>query len=165
MPVIDVLPLIDLTPQEPEPEVVVLPPLEPELVEIEEAPAVVARTITTQVAKPSDVADVDDVELALAIRERLGSDPRIANFGEQWLMEDRVPRFSRGDLRRLREYMQAMVDSHENVVDHLESRVDRNGAGGAYSGDAVGDNNAPARERGTTGAAAARSAAPLRWCS
>jgi hypothetical protein len=73
---------------------------------IEEAPAAVARTITTQAAKPTEVTEVDDVNLAVALRERLGTDPRVANFGEQWLMEDRVPRFSRGDLRRLRDYMQ-----------------------------------------------------------
>jgi hypothetical protein len=73
---------------------------------IEEAPAAVSRTITTQVAKPTEVTEVDDVNLAVALRERLGTDPRVANFGEQWLMEDRVPRFSRGDLRRLRDYMQ-----------------------------------------------------------
>jgi hypothetical protein len=72
----------------------------------EEAPAAVARTITTQAIKPTEVTEVDDVNLAVALRERLGADPRVANFGEQWLMEDRVPRFSRGDLRRLRDYMQ-----------------------------------------------------------
>lgn len=85
--------------------------LEPVVVETEpeavvEAPAAAARTITTQAAKPTDMANVDDVNLAVAIRERLGADPRVAHFGEQWLMEDRVPRFSRGDLRRLRDYMQ-----------------------------------------------------------
>jgi len=73
---------------------------------IDQAPAVVARTITTQAVKPTEVTEVDDVNLAVALRERLGADPRVANFGEQWLMEDRVPRFSRGDLRRLRDYMQ-----------------------------------------------------------
>lgn len=73
---------------------------------VEEVPVVVARTITTQVVKPTDITDVDDINLALAIRDRLGADPRVATFGEQWLMEDKVPRFSRGDLRRLREYMQ-----------------------------------------------------------
>ena len=72
----------------------------------EEAPAAVARTITTQAIKPTDVTEVDDVNLAVALKERLGADPRVASFGEQWLMEDRVPRFSRGDLRRLRDYMQ-----------------------------------------------------------
>jgi hypothetical protein len=73
---------------------------------VEQAPAPVARTVTTQAAKPTDVTEVDDVNLAVALRERLGADPRVAKFGEQWLMEDRVPRFSRGDLRRLRDYMQ-----------------------------------------------------------
>jgi hypothetical protein len=84
-----------------------LPEAQPSIVEerLEEAPAV-ARTITTQAAKPTDVTEVDDVNLAVALKERLGTDPRVANFGEQWLMEDRVPRFSRGDLRRLRDYMQ-----------------------------------------------------------
>jgi hypothetical protein len=86
----------------------VTPEAQPPVVEerIEEAPAVVARTITTQAAKSTDITEVDDINLAIALRERLGADPRVANFGEQWLMEDRVPRFSRGDLRRLRDYMQ-----------------------------------------------------------
>ena len=84
------------------------PEAQPPVVEerAEEAPATAARTITTQAAKPTEVTEVDDVNLAVALRERLGTDPRVANFGEQWLMEDRVPRFSRGDLRRLRDYMQ-----------------------------------------------------------
>jgi hypothetical protein len=84
------------------------PEAQPPVVEerVEEAPATVARTISTQATKPTEVTEVDDVNLAVALRERLGTDPRVANFGEQWLMEDRVPRFSRGDLRRLRDYMQ-----------------------------------------------------------
>lgn len=103
-PAIDVLAEIDLAVpgMPPEPQPVVAAEVEAEA----EAPQVVARTITTQVVKPTDVTDVDDVNLAAALRDRLGTDPRVANFGEQWLMEDRVPRFSRGDLRRLREYMQ-----------------------------------------------------------
>ncbi len=65
-----------------------------------------ARTITLPVVAPTDVSDVDDLDLAAAIRIRLQGDPRIANFGEQWMMEDRVPRFSRGDLRRMKDYLQ-----------------------------------------------------------
>lgn len=104
LPEVDVLDAIDVQPVEEtlEPVEVVA---EAEVVE-EEAPPVVAHTITTQAAAPTDVTGVDDVNLAAALRERLGSDPRVASFGEQWLMEDRVPRFSRGDLRRLRDYMQ-----------------------------------------------------------
>ncbi|HET8522148.1 MAG TPA: hypothetical protein VFL82_02880 [Thermomicrobiales bacterium] len=82
-----------------EPEVV-----EAEPVEVEE-PAV-SRTITVPAAPATDVQGVDDVELAAAIANRLGNDPRVANFGDQWMLEDHVPRFSRGDLRRLKEYIQ-----------------------------------------------------------
>jgi hypothetical protein len=78
--------------------------LEVEAPPVVEAPA--ARTITTQVSRATDVSNVDDLELARALRDRLGADPRVATFGEQWLMEDRVPRFSRGDLRRMKEYLQ-----------------------------------------------------------
>jgi hypothetical protein len=99
------LPLAAIEPAVEEAVAVVEPEPEPEQrVDVPAAPA--ARTITTHVATPTDVTDVDDRNLAIAIRERLGADPRVANFGEQWLMEDRVPRFSRGDLRRLRDYMQ-----------------------------------------------------------
>ena len=103
--IVDVLAdLDDLQVDEP----AVMPEIQTQVDEevIEQAPAVVARTITTQAAKPTEVTEVDDINLAVALRERLAADPRVANFGEQWLMEDRVPRFSRGDLRRLRDYMQ-----------------------------------------------------------
>ncbi|MCC6705066.1 MAG: hypothetical protein IT334_09320 [Thermomicrobiales bacterium] len=64
------------------------------------------RTITVAVAPATDVSGVDDVELADAIRERLGADVRVASFGDQWMLEDRVTRLSRGELRRLKEYIQ-----------------------------------------------------------
>jgi hypothetical protein len=105
-PIVDVLAEIDLAAPELEVEPETTLPAIPEVEREVEAPAIVARTITTQIVKPTDVTDVDDINLAAALRDRLGADPRVANFGEQWLMEDRVPRFSRGDLRRLREYMQ-----------------------------------------------------------
>jgi hypothetical protein len=89
-----------------EPDVIVE---EPEIIEVEpvevEEPAV-SRTITVPAAPATDVQGVDDVELAVAIADRLGNDPRVANFGDQWMLEDHVPRFSRGDLRRLKEYIQ-----------------------------------------------------------
>lgn len=80
------------TQPEPEPEVIV-----------EVAPA---RTITVPATMPTDVGQIEDVDLAEAITVRLRADLRVANFGEQWMTEDRVPRFSRGDLRRLKEYIQ-----------------------------------------------------------
>ena len=114
-PVVDVLmgmqlgvqeaaPVVEPARAEVDAEEVLEPAVVPEAKDV--APATHARTITTQVSAPTDMTDVDDLKLATAIRERLSGDPRVANFGEQWLMEDRTPRFSRGDLRRLREYMQ-----------------------------------------------------------
>jgi hypothetical protein len=101
---LDVLPVV----AEPEPEIVeAAAPEAPEVVE--EAPPVEvapARTITVPVAPARDVTSVDDVELAGAIADRLRADSRIANFGDQWMLEDQVPRFSRGDLRRLKDYIQ-----------------------------------------------------------
>ena len=103
-PVVDVLAAIELT-QPPiqieEPAEVVSRP-EP----VEEPIQVAAPVAPTAVPAATDVSRADDSHLAEAIRDRLGSDPRVAYFGDQWLMEDRVPRFSRGDSRRLREYMQ-----------------------------------------------------------
>lgn len=112
-PFVDVLAGLQAT-EEPEPqpaEVATVPVEEPK---VEEVPVVVARTITTHIARPTDVTGVDDLNLAVALRERLENDPRLANFGEQWLMEERVPRFSRGDLRRLRDYMQ---EKEQPVID------------------------------------------------
>jgi len=80
---------------------------EPELeaipTEIEEPAARVVRVPATPAAT---YTDVDDLALARAIAEKLHADARIANFGHHWMLEDRVPRFSRGDLRRMREYIQ-----------------------------------------------------------
>lgn len=71
--------------------------------EPEVAPARVIRAPSGPITKFNDV---DDIELATTIADRLRLDPRVANFGDQWMLEERVPRFSRGDLRRVREYIQ-----------------------------------------------------------
>lgn len=101
---------LPVEPATPEPVVVETAPQEVVAAEVEEeAPPVEvapARTITVPSTPASDVAGVDDVELAAVIADRLRADSRIANFGDQWLLEDQVPRFSRGDLRRLKDYIQ-----------------------------------------------------------
>ena len=86
---------------EPEPEI-------EELVEelLEVAPVEAPRTITVAATPATDVSGVDDIELATAISERLGADIRVANFGDQWMLEERVHRVSRGDLRRMKDYIQ-----------------------------------------------------------
>ena len=98
-----------------EPDVIaplsVLEAVAPELVEppieapvIEETP--VARTITVPPVGAQSFATVDDIRLATAVGERLRLDPRVANFGEDWMLEERVPRLGRNDLRRLKDYLQ-----------------------------------------------------------
>ena len=54
----------------------------------------------------SSLADQDDDAIAQAIRVTLPNDVHVAHFGDQWMAEDRVPRLSRGDLRRLKEYIE-----------------------------------------------------------
>jgi hypothetical protein len=79
-----------------------------------EAPA--PRTITVQTTPSTDVSGVDDLELAATIADRLRADPRVVEFGEMWMLEDRVPRFSRGDLRRMKEYI---VEQEQPLTDDM----------------------------------------------
>lgn len=101
---------IEETEQPDEPTVAVVEP-EPEIEEFVEelvdvAPVEAPRTITVAATPATDVSGVDDLELAAAISERLGADIRVANFGDQWMLEERVHRVSRGDLRRMKDYIQ-----------------------------------------------------------
>src|SRR5262249_35816374 len=64
----------------------------------------------------------------------LRSDPRVANFGDQWMLEERVPRFSRGDLRRLREYLQ---EQEQPLTDEVLALDVLNGRPGAPDYDAL----------------------------
>ena len=46
-----------------------------------------------------------DADLEAALIERLGADGQVAMFDGQWMLEDRVPRFSKGELRKLKDYI------------------------------------------------------------
>jgi hypothetical protein len=84
-----------------------LPPAtvdEEEQAALEPVPA--ARTITVQPLQVTPLDEIDDVDVARAINERLPLDTRVATFADQWMLEDRVHRFGRNDLRRIREYIQ-----------------------------------------------------------
>jgi hypothetical protein len=70
------------------------------------ATSVPARIVPPRVVGTTDVTGVGEPELADLLATRLRGDSRIANFGDQWMIEERVPRFSRGDLRRIKEYLQ-----------------------------------------------------------
>lgn len=81
---------------EPVVEVVVTP--EPE-VEVTPEPVV-------QTSAPSQIEGLDDAAVAEAIATSLADDIHVAHFAGQWMAEDRVPRLSRGDLRRIKEYIE-----------------------------------------------------------
>lgn len=101
--------------------------VEPEPVDVEEP--VTSRVVKIPAAPAvAPLSDVDDRALANAISDRLRVDPRIANFGDQWMLEDRVPRFSRGDLRRLREYIQEQEQPLTDEVLVLDVLNGRQGA-------------------------------------
>lgn len=101
-----------VVPPEPEPAEVAVPEVAPEAVEeyaaeaeiepAEEIPAepepVVAGTVT-------NLTEVEPEVLREALIAQLRLDPTVAGFGEQWFVEDKVPRLSRGELRRIREYI------------------------------------------------------------
>lgn len=60
-----------------------------------------------------DLTGVTDDQLATALNAQLGNDPHVAHFADQWMTEDRVPRLSRGDLRRIKDY----IDEQERPLD------------------------------------------------
>ena len=103
-----------------QPESVVEP--EPETVSTAEESAV------SPAPTASDLVDVDestDEEIAEALRVQLAYDYSVANFGDQWMAEEKVPRLSRGDLRRIRDYIveqQGPVSDEQIVQDLLGIR-------------------------------------------
>lgn len=52
-----------------------------------------------------DFSGVDDSVLAAAVEAQLAEDPRIASFAGQWMLEERVARLGRNDIRRIKDYI------------------------------------------------------------
>lgn len=77
-----------------------------------------ARTITVPAsqAAATDVSEATDAELEAALVERLGADGQVALFDGQWMLEDRVPRFSKGELRKLKDYI---VEQEQPLTDEV----------------------------------------------
>jgi hypothetical protein len=68
-----------------------------------------------------DVASSADDDIASAIRETLGRELSVARWGDLWMAEDRVQRFSRGDLRRIEDFLrdQGGVATDEEIVQDI----------------------------------------------
>jgi hypothetical protein len=81
--------------------------------------------ITTQPVSPAggtlDLAGASDDEIAAAIQESLGQELSVARWGDLWMMEDRVQRFSRGDLRRFEDFLreQGGISTDEEIVQDI----------------------------------------------
>ncbi|HEX5164563.1 MAG TPA: hypothetical protein VFV93_04140 [Thermomicrobiales bacterium] len=102
---------------EVEDELIPAPPVIEEDIE-ELAPAPVAETVSgeaIEIASASDEAIVD------AIHQSLGQEMSVARWGDLWMMEDKVQRFSRGDLRRIEDFLreQGGIANDEEIVQDI----------------------------------------------
>src|SRR5690606_28881961 len=90
---------------EPEPEVVAEPEVEEPVVETvpveTPAPAAAAPTV-----EPTDLSGYSDEEIAATLETTLASLPHVAQFGDQWMSDERVHRLSRGEMRRIKDYIE-----------------------------------------------------------
>ncbi|HEX7104020.1 MAG TPA: hypothetical protein VF201_15355 [Nitrolancea sp.] len=77
---------------------------------------VAARRSTAEAEIVSDVTDLSDEILAEMLANQLRDDLTVANFGDEWMLEEKVSRLSRGDLRRTREYL---VERNEPLTDEV----------------------------------------------
>ncbi|MGI8484377.1 MAG: hypothetical protein ACR2OU_08940 [Thermomicrobiales bacterium] len=90
----------------PAPESTPAPELVAEHVAAEPVPEAAPKPVAAPKGAGTDLSSFEDAAIADALRVRLASDVHVAHFGDQWMSEDRVPRLSRGDLRRIKEYIE-----------------------------------------------------------
>lgn len=53
----------------------------------------------------ADLAQLDDTQLQALVAAELARMPEVTGFADFWMLDEDVPRLSRGDLRRIREYI------------------------------------------------------------
>jgi hypothetical protein len=53
----------------------------------------------------TDLTEATDEEIVQGLQDQLAYDYAVANFGDEWMAEDKVPRLSRGDIRRIKDYI------------------------------------------------------------
>lgn len=91
--------------------------------EVAAEPAATALEVPLPTA-PMTAAEAAIEELRAALVARLEGDDRFASFGDRYYSEDMVDRYSRGDLRRIREYILEMNEplSDDQLLQDLFSR-------------------------------------------
>lgn len=99
---------------------------EPEPIVVPEPEPAVTRP-TTPAIQPTDLTGYSDEDIAAAVTETLVAAPQALEFGGRWASSDRAHRLSRGDLRRIRDYIdeseQPLTDA-TLVQDILKVRQD-----------------------------------------
>ncbi len=96
----------ETAPVETEEPVVEATPVSEEAPVVEEPVAEAPTGEPAAAVEPTDLSGQDDTAVAAALDQALGSDPRVARFGDKWMAEDKVHRLSRGELRRLKDYLE-----------------------------------------------------------
>ena len=81
-----------------------------------EAPAARVEPVDIRTEILTDVADLSDEILAQVVANQLRDEVSVANFGDDWMIEEKVSRLSRGDLRRTREYL---IERNEPLTDEV----------------------------------------------
>ncbi|HET8631867.1 MAG TPA: hypothetical protein VFL91_30955 [Thermomicrobiales bacterium] len=82
----------------------------PEETPVAEAPAAVPEPAPAPALASPSPTEVPVEELRAALAARLEADDRFVSFGEEYYPEDLVDRYSRGDMRRIREYIQEVTE-------------------------------------------------------
>lgn len=92
----------------------------PEVDEIDDESLVVSEPVA-QPVEAINLAEATDEQIADAIRGTLGRELSVAQWGDTWMAEDRVERFSRGDLRRIEDYLkeQDAPATDESIVQEV----------------------------------------------
>ena len=75
------------------------------LAEGEMAPVAEAETAPEVAPVVEEPPSVSIDELREALGERLAADLRFVSFGDEWYLDEQLPRLSRGDFRRIRDYI------------------------------------------------------------
>jgi hypothetical protein len=81
-----------------------------------EQPVIVARA-----AAAIEVSTASEEDVAEAVRTALSRELAVANWGDLWMAEDRVQRFSRGDLHRIEGFLREQdgIASDEDIVQDI----------------------------------------------
>lgn len=88
---------------------------------VSEEPAFIQPAPAVSSGAALDLATAGDAEIAEAIRQTLGQELSVARWGDLWMMEDRVQRFSRGDLRRIEDFLreQGGISTDQEIVEDI----------------------------------------------